>query len=1049
MSENYNFLRTFTFDGKETNQLFQIAKVNIPFLSKDNEFYSVGNSDGKHFRNSKLGEYSISIDGFVIKDNTGKSVSDSLDELKLLLNSKEPKQLVFDMLPDRYFNAIFSGVQEYDATNLDYTPLTLVFDVPDGLAHSIHAKVYSNTSTTGTNMVLDSEYTNPRKFLAQWATVLETKHDGSAIARGDLTGGLPSGYRPVEPNYYWVTSTLYNRRNIEKLEVGQAVSFSIEAKVNASDDDPTITKAGTIRAELWSSKPLKVVKYIDIDIPKTATTWQKYGTVINVDEQAKGADMINLAYCLNGEASVDFSKPMMSLLPDVKTKDINEPLVGAKLYSNSIDFGDYDYSGNPNLLPTINFSKLSSSQSSIATPPKYVKDYGQYFELDGSDPDNLDKDKNVVIPLLTRLIKGKTYTISVSMMIDDNFSLGNSAFYYIVWTSKPTVTYDRLVNVTPDEGSRNAWKVYTKTFTIPSDQKDGDTAPFLQLYFPSQQKGKLKVGYDIKLEEGSTATPYQPNLLDAPYYLSKVPLGENIADQTLNFPVQTSAYQLYGSNMLEEFKIGQNYTITIKATKPSTQMFRLYNDGNTPLGYFAPVEGLTDVWFCSFTPTKVSTTSPKLVTIYQIPRETVGACTIEWLKIEKGDTRTPNIDYYKYRGLASAPSSNPKDYYWSYTPGYYNAITYSPTGSTIADMISIKNNGTYSAYPIFNFTMNGENGVVALVNDKGGVLQFGNPEDLDGTQATKMDFGLNQSMWGNTLPSNITVNSGFKSVWPYFNGNHNILNIVSGSISPTINIDAITPVFANTPQDILHGPTVMLPIAPPSTNDRTVEFGAYTRFTFENYTVGQRIRLEFSLNDELGENAMTFIVRDNSLTFDVIILEMWYKGEKLNQISLDRKLFNSKKFEVGMERLGSTLKWRFGQVNAINNFGNAVLSRQYEFVWQLEEADKTKFSAMGAWFMRHSNSLHTLVNITDMQAKWYNTPFFNNIRNQFQDGDQVTIDVEKRLLLINGVVNDRLNVVGNEWEKFKIEVGNSVVKPIVSEWSEMANVDVTLRETYL
>ena len=1040
MSENYNFLRTFTFDGKETNHLFQIAKVNIPFLSKDNEFYSVGNSDGKHFRNSKLGEYSISIDGFVIKDNTGKSVSDSLDELKLLLNSKEPKQLVFDMLPDRYFNAIFSGVQEYDATNLDYTPLTLVFDVPDGLAHSIHAKVYSNTSTTGTNMVLDSEYTNPRKFLAQWATVLETKHDGSAIARGDLTGGLPSGYRPAEPNWYWVTSTLYNRRNIEKLEIGQAVSFSIEAKVNAADDDPNITKAGTIRAELWSSKPLKVVKYIDIDIPKTATTWQKYGTVINVDEQAKGADMINLAYCLNGQASIDFSKPMMALLPDVETKDANEPLVGAKLYSNSIDFGDYDYSGNPNLSAKINASSFSSGTGAT------VKDENDeiVFTLDGAD--QLSK---YAVGAQTSLIKGKQYTISCEIMLEDGFT-GDPSGIRLQHAFLPGGSVV-LMTTTEPKNELNKWQKLVGTQTIQySSTTPNEWYPVFTDIRNLKPTGKVRLR-KIKIEEGSTATPYQSNLLDAPYYLSKAPLGENIADPA---GIISSSYMLLSKQLKEKIIENQTYTITLKGTKPATQAFRCfveYESGTSAVNLLdmEPVEGLTDEWQLTFKATRTAKGINGNILVYQVPNTSLGQCKIDWLKIEKGDTRTPNIPYYKYRGLATAPSSNPKDYYWSYTPGYYNAITYSPTGSTIADMISIKNNGTYSAYPTFNFTMNGENGVVALVNDKGGVLQFGNPEDLDGTQATRMDFGLNQSMWGNTLPSNITVNSGFKSVWPYFNGNHNILNIVSGSISPTINIDAITPFFANTPQDIMHGPTVMLPIKAPSTNDRTVEFGAYTRFTFENYSVKQRIRLEFSLNDELGENAMTFIVRDSSLTFDEIILEMWYKGEKLNQIGLDRKLFNSKKFEVGMERLGSTLKWRFGQVNAINNFGNAVLSRQYEFVWQLEEADKTKFSAMGAWFMRHSNSLHTLVNITDMQAKWYNTPFFNNIRNQFQDGDQVTIDVEKRLLLINGVVNDRLNVVGNDWEKFKIEVGNSVVKPIVSEWAEMANVDVTLRETYL
>lgn len=341
-----------------------------------------------------------------------------------------------------------------------------------------------------------------------------------------------------------------------------------------------------------------------------------------------------------------------------------------KMYSNSIDFGDYDYSGNPNLLVPINFSKLSASSSSLATPPKYVKDYGQYFELDGSDPDNLDKAKNVFIPLLTRLTKGKTYTIRVGMMIDDNFILGNAAFYYTVWTGKPTATSDRLVNVTPDEGSRNAWKVYTKTFTVPSDQKDGDTAPFLQLYFPPLQKGKLKVGYDIKLEEGTTSTPYQPNLLDDPYWLGKAPLGENIANKGTTFPIKSSEYLLYKANMEEEYILGQTYTITLKGTNPASQTFVAYNDGVISFGNLKPVEGLTDVWSLTFTPTKIASNAPKEFRIFQYPQSTAGACQIDWLKIEKGNTRTPNISQFKYFGEGLKDSNNPNDYSWDIIPEY-------------------------------------------------------------------------------------------------------------------------------------------------------------------------------------------------------------------------------------------------------------------------------------------------------------------------------------------------------------------------------------------
>ncbi|PQG89444.1 hypothetical protein CUS55_13620, partial [Enterococcus faecium] len=81
-----------------------------------------------------------------------------------------------------------------------------------------------------------------------------------------------------------------------------------------------------------------------------------------------------------------------------------------KMYSNSIDFGDYDYSTSPNLLHTLDYSKLSRSTSVLAQPRPYIKDYGDYFVLDANDSSAVGRDRNCFVPLVTRLTKGKTYT---------------------------------------------------------------------------------------------------------------------------------------------------------------------------------------------------------------------------------------------------------------------------------------------------------------------------------------------------------------------------------------------------------------------------------------------------------------------------------------------------------------------------------------------------------------------------------------------------------------------------------------------------------------
>ena len=1042
MSQNYDFLRTFTFDGKETSHLFQIAKVNIPFMSKENDFYTVGNTDGKHFRSTRLGDYSLSIDGFVIKDNTGKSVSESLDELKLILNSDEPKQLIFDIFSDRYFNAIFTGVQEYDATNLDYTPLTLVFDVPDALSHAIYAKSYSNVYTTGANRVLDSEYKNPKKYMAQWARVLEDKHDGSAVIQGDLSDGLPYGYRPVD-QYYWVNNTIYTRRNIEKLSMGQAVAFSIEAKVNASDDNPNITKAGMVRAELWTSNPLKLVKYVDINIPKTATDWARYGTVINIDEQTKDVDMINLAYCLNGKASVNFSKPMMSTLPDVTTSDSSEPLVGAKMYSNSLAFGEYDYSGNPNLMTNINADSFSQGTGALS-----VVDDGDEVVVTLDPNHKLDIYKTKSQPAL---VAGKTYTMSAEIMLEDDFT-GDP--------SKIALRYFKMPDWVPALTTRNTlttakgvWQKLTVTAKMTTAINNAESW-YILLYNQDANNslsGKLRLRH-AKLEEGSTATPYQPNLLDAPYYLSKVGLGENIASKSVAFPINSRVYILYQTDMEEKFVVGQTYTLTIKATKPSTQTFMVYNEGSGDYRYgnLVPVKGLTDTWSLTFTPQKVGATSPKRLTIFQFPQSTAGACKIDWLKIEKGDTRTPNIDYYKYRGLATAPSSNPKDYHWSYTHGYYNAITYSPSESNVADVVAIKNNGTYRTYPKFSFTMNGENGLVGLIHQNGGILQFGNPEDVDGTIPTRQEFGLRENLYGSTLNPNIKVNQDFKSVYPNMNSNPSTPNLFQGSWNMTDDIDAATPQFATAPaQEVWHGPSMVLPIQAPSDNNRGGNFRTHVRFNFDNRSKRARGRTEVSVMDTNGNYVMGAVIRDSDNTSDSFVFEAWYKNTMVKSQIITKKVFNKTFFELVLYRTGKELLWKLTQVKSLNANNTANDDKVIWVSWNLDDPDNSTINEVGVWQMRHQNNEHVLMSVTDIQARWSATSYYQDIKNQFQDGDLVEVDVASRSLFINGSVNNTLNVVGNEWEKFACESGDTIIQPVYSSWANIPTVTGELREVFL
>ncbi|HFM8064255.1 TPA: BppU family phage baseplate upper protein, partial [Enterococcus faecium] len=332
-----------------------------------------------------------------------------------------------------------------------------------------------------------------------------------------------------------------------------------------------------------------------------------------------------------------------------------------KMYSNSIDFGDYDYSGNPNLM-----SKLKSSDFNVGYHGSLTNVNGMlHFMSDGTG--DIDMFTRINTP---QLASGKTYTLSAKVRFDEG-TTGAIDKLRLVYRTSPgekilleanntTITIDDVGKEITIKGTANVNYQITNLDRF-----------YISVSFSNRDKinGGFKL-YDIKIEEGSTATPYQPNLLDDPYWVGKTSLGKNIANKGTTFPIKSSAYEIYKGNTEEELIIGQTYTITLKGTKPASQTFVAYNYWNVNFGDLKPVEGLTDVWSLTFTPTKLEPGLPKDLRIFQSPKETAGACRIDWLKIEKGDTRTPNIEQYKYRGIGMRDSNNPKDYVWDLEPSY-------------------------------------------------------------------------------------------------------------------------------------------------------------------------------------------------------------------------------------------------------------------------------------------------------------------------------------------------------------------------------------------
>lgn len=350
-----------------------------------------------------------------------------------------------------------------------------------------------------------------------------------------------------------------------------------------------------------------------------------------------------------------------------------------KMYSNSLDFGDYVYSGNPNLITNLSYSDISTSwtqEGSAPIPPSsdLVIDNGDSFTVDLS---KFTGNLGLYFNNLPRPLVGKNYAWSIELKSEEPLA-GNVFFVRPVYTNASGIlsAYTKPINT----GATTEMTRYSTTYTNITDIISNSKCQSLQMYFPKElPRTKVTIKYNIKVEQvpstSDTATPYQPNLLVEPYYLSKTALGKNIrrTDVGNSLPRTTTEYQCYVGNIEGYYEANQDYVITMKATKPATQTFGLYLlAGSQHAGNLMPVEGLTDTWQLNFRPTKemIDAGVRNQINIFQVPQSTKGEVKIEWIKLEKGDTRTPNISQFKYFGEGLKDSNNPNDYSWDIMPEY-------------------------------------------------------------------------------------------------------------------------------------------------------------------------------------------------------------------------------------------------------------------------------------------------------------------------------------------------------------------------------------------
>lgn len=380
---------------------------------------------------------------------------------------------------------------------------------------------------------------------------------------------------------------------------------------------------------------------------------------------------------------------------------------------------------------------------------------------------------------------------------------------------------------------------------------------------------------------------------------------------------------------------------------------------------------------------------------------------------------------------------------------------YTASKVTVSDQIEVVHFGTWKANPKIDVTMQGENGLIGLVNSNGGILQYGDPEDVDTIQKVGKHRVINHGWRTEKLPEGVLLNDKtMPSTYPNYLGNASTPNLIQGNVKWDGG-ETIYPVFTGVgPINVWHGPTLSFQIPKSANNNSDGDFSCVERMHFKNgvNVKTARGRVEFVLADENKKVFMAIVIRDSTTLNNELIIEFWYKNKCIKSTSLSRKTFNGDFFQVKMERLNSNkqLKWVFSQIKALNPANDgAFTSHDHEFVMNFTESELTNVVYEKCWFQRFSNQHHNLMTWTDSKFDWTNEILYSNVNNLFSDRDFIEIDTKSRKVLVNGVEDRTLHKLGNEYEKFKLNYGVHTIQVVPSDWAVTPIVGVTLRRVFI
>ncbi|MFR4177238.1 MAG: distal tail protein Dit [Lacticaseibacillus paracasei] len=377
-------------------------------------------------------------------------------------------------------------------------------------------------------------------------------------------------------------------------------------------------------------------------------------------------------------------------------------------------------------------------------------------------------------------------------------------------------------------------------------------------------------------------------------------------------------------------------------------------------------------------------------------------------------------------GTTASPwSPNPAD------PEYYT------------NTITVHNGGTYPVEPVITATMHADNGFLGFANSQGGVLQFGNPEEIDGYTSEESEVALNLAAVQGSHMDNQAASNNL-----YWGDNPATPNEQIGNAIWTEDSYDGWKVEPNWPSitgdhKYWNGPSIKHNLAQTHNGNFTsnLTWDVMTRFQTDAYEVGS---LETTLESD-GKPIFQMILKDNSALSDQIWWMCYYKDQLVVNEQLDRNIFTNDKFiQLELQKFGNSVVFRVSPW--VGNRGReTTITRQFTFA----DAASVETKQFSAWFMRDKTWGESTMYLIASTVKWQNVSWYTDIKNRFSNGDVITVDVANTKTYFNGNEDRTLHTLGNQWDKFLLPPGDTIIQLMPSSWAQPFMCEVDLKEAWL